>query len=251
VLLHGVGGNHASWFQQIPVFAQSYRVIVPDQRGFGRSTDPNGEGRSAFVDDLEALLDLLGVERCAIVAQSLGGGTALGFAVRRPQRVAALVLADTLHGFAETPETAPVLAQARAASEQLTQIERVLGPTVRRNDPVKTGLYSRIASFNTVDRHTLTGAFTLAPPAALQATGIPTLFIVGQQDPIFPPAAVQALRVRLPQSFFVEVADAGHSVYFERPEEFNDSVLSFLQAVRFRGHAPAAHSNAAGYTPVK
>ena len=55
--LHGAGGNHISWWQQVPVFSQRYRCITIDHRGFGRSTDPDKLGSTRYVEDLEALLD--------------------------------------------------------------------------------------------------------------------------------------------------------------------------------------------------
>ena len=61
-----------------------------------RGADPAADARSRFVDDFEALLDHLDIPKTAIVAQSMSGGTAAGFTVRRPERVSALVLADTL-----------------------------------------------------------------------------------------------------------------------------------------------------------
>src|SRR5262245_20733114 len=71
---HGAGGNHLSWWQQVPVLARQYRCITFDHRGFGQSLDaPNGSGSQAFVEDLKALLDLLEIERAALVAQSMGG----------------------------------------------------------------------------------------------------------------------------------------------------------------------------------
>ena len=248
VLVHGVGGNHAAWFQQVPVFARSYQVITVDQRGFGNSTDPDGQGRSAFVDDLAALLEHLGIERCALVGQSMGGGTCAGFVRRFPQRVAALLLADTLQGLVEPDDVAVLMMQARAATDGLRQAERVLGDAIRLGDPAKTALYLAIASFNDTDRRNLKGAFTLVTPGELAACQVPVLFLVGQHDRLFPAAAVRAMHRHVPGSLYVEISDAGHSAYFERPVEFNDSALSFLQAVRYRGIAPPAHSNTPGYS---
>lgn len=250
VLAHGIGGNHASWFQQIPALARSYRVVAFDHRGFGNSTDPEQLGRAAFVDDLEELLTHLGVTRCALVGQSMGGGTCVGLAVRRPALVAGLVLADTLHGFEEPADVAPLMSAARAATEGLGQIERVLGAAFSEANPEKTALYRAIASFNAVGRRNLKGEWSAVTADAFAASRVPLLFIVGQQDILFPPAAVQALQRHLPGSLYAEISDAGHSAYFERPTEFNDSVLSFLQAIRYKGRAPMAHSNAPGYTRV-
>ena len=86
VFAHGVGGNHASWYNQVAAMSGRYRTIVFDHRGFGNSRDPGGPSRSRFIEDLRALLDHLGIERAALVAQSMGGGTCAGFTVRYPER---------------------------------------------------------------------------------------------------------------------------------------------------------------------
>jgi hypothetical protein len=64
IFAHGAGGNHLSWWQQVPALAQSYRCVTFDHRGFGLSREqPGGPGARAFVDDLRALLEHLGIER--------------------------------------------------------------------------------------------------------------------------------------------------------------------------------------------
>src|SRR5262252_16290 len=92
LFLHGAGGNHLSWWQQVPVFAEEYRCITADQRGFGQSPDvPGGPGPAVL-----ALLDHLGIARAAVVAQSMGGWAAVGAGVRAPERFWAIVLANTV-----------------------------------------------------------------------------------------------------------------------------------------------------------
>ncbi|HPF25514.1 MAG TPA: alpha/beta hydrolase [Steroidobacteraceae bacterium] len=250
VLAHGIGGNHAAWYQQIPVFSQSYTLVTFDHRGFGRSEDRGGLGRSAFVDDLTTLLDHLTIEQAALVGQSTGGGTCVGFTSRHPKRVAALVMADTLHGLTEAADVREMMSIARNEMDGLSQLERVLGEKTRREQPALAALYDQIASFNDYDRRTLPGSFTPIEPSALAALKVPTLFIVGQEDQLFPPTAVQRMQAQIPGSFYIEVSDSGHSAYFERPTEFNDSVLTFLGAVGFKGRTRAAHSNAPGYQRV-
>ncbi len=230
VLAHGIGGNHAIWYQQIPQLSKSFRVINFDHRGFGNSVDGGNLGRAAFVEDLRRLLDHIGVDRASLVAQSMGGGTCLGFTAAYPDRVSALVLCDTLHGFVEPPDVAEIMSASRAATDGLSQLERVLGDVVREGDPARAALYSQLNSFNTANRHNLAGKFApLCTPAELAATRVPTLFLVGEHDVLFPAAAVAALHAQVPGSEFVEVAGAGHSVFFEQPGTFNNLVLTFLE----------------------
>lgn len=249
VLAHGVAGNHASWFQQVPVLSKSYRVVTFDHRGFGRLRDDEGLGRSGFVDDLKTLLDTLEIDQACLVGQSMGVGTAVGFAARYPERVSALVLSDGVFGIALPDEARKLFDRARAEADSLSQLERVLGRTVREHEPDKAHLYQALASFNQTNRKTLGGSWEpLLTPEALAAVGVPILFVVGQEDPLVPPPLVHELAARVAGAFVVEISDAGHSPYFERPTEFNDSVLSFLQATGIKGVAAAPLSNSAGYT---
>jgi 3-oxoadipate enol-lactonase len=156
----------------------------------------------------------------------------VGYAAKNPQRVAALVLADTLQGLIEPPAVSALMTDARNATSALSQLERVLGTATRTENPPMASLYTQLASFNATDRRNLPGVFSpLIAPEALGKLGFATLFLVGQHDVLFPPAAVQKMQQQVPGSFYMEVSDCGHSAYFEQPQAFNDSLLSFLQAV--------------------
>src|SRR5271156_2946347 len=97
VFAHGAGGNHLSWWQQLPVFASRFRCVTFDHRGFGFSRDvPDSPGPRAFGDDLRGLLDHLGIDRANLVSQSMGGWTNAAFAVAHPERVRTLALCDTM-----------------------------------------------------------------------------------------------------------------------------------------------------------
>src|SRR3712207_6607910 len=75
---HGLGGNHLSWWQQVPHFRDRYTCVVFAHRGFWPSTDaPDGAGAEAFTDDLAALIDHLDLPEVRLVAQSMGGWSCL------------------------------------------------------------------------------------------------------------------------------------------------------------------------------
>src|SRR5579883_1719726 len=87
VFAHGAGGNHLSWWQQVPAFSHAYRCITYDHRAFGLSLDLNQGGRAQFAADVIELVDQLGIDRFLFVAQSMGGRTAAGLIRRAPQRL--------------------------------------------------------------------------------------------------------------------------------------------------------------------
>ncbi|MCB1854788.1 MAG: alpha/beta hydrolase [Halieaceae bacterium] len=228
VLAHGMGGNHAIWFKQLPALTQHFRVISFDHRGFGNSSDPQGLGRSAYVDDLKALVDALQLQRVALVGQSMGGGTCISFACNYPERVSALVVADSLHALEESADIAAIMDAARTRTRNLSQLERVLGERVRTQDPLAAVLYRQINSFNAVNRHNLAGEFRRFAPARLAATGIPVLFIAGTEDVLFPIEAIRLMQRQLTGSQLVEIANTGHSAFYESPDEFNAALLAAL-----------------------
>jgi pimeloyl-ACP methyl ester carboxylesterase len=87
----------------VRALAPSYRVIVPDLRGSGRSGKPRGPYRIAdFAADVWALLRRLGIERTHLVGFSLGGAVALEMALRRPERVDRLVMINALPHYSDT-----------------------------------------------------------------------------------------------------------------------------------------------------
>jgi pimeloyl-ACP methyl ester carboxylesterase len=101
VLLHGWFGSNAFWDPYINALTQEYRVIVPDFRGHGRSTNPNDYAFSErdFAHDIFALLDHLGIERFKGVGFSSGGMTFLHMATEQSKRIEAMILIGTVHYF--------------------------------------------------------------------------------------------------------------------------------------------------------
>jgi len=228
VFLHGAGGNHISWWQQIPVFRDRYRCITIDHRGFGRSTDPQSEGALRYVDDLEALLGKLGIERVALVAQSMGGRTALGFTVRHPDRVSALAMCDTW-GFFDWPELRGRQEALRAQAGESPLMSRAMGPKYQEAHPRGAFLYRQIQGLNP-PRNEGAAAMSSGGPtkSQVEALTVPTLFLVGGDDALVSPEIMRAVHDIVPGSEYAEVRDAGHSVYFENAPEFNRIVGDFL-----------------------
>ncbi len=240
VLSHGLGGNHAIWYQQVPVLAQHYRVVTWDQRGFGRSTNTSGEASPAkAAEDLAALLDGLSIERAHLVGQSMGGWAVLGFALAHPERVASLVMADTIGGVYTADVAAHFDAYIREAMSappvQEWPITRhpALGDQLGREDPAQAFLYRQIASVAEPPPPTMGLLLrqTSYPVEQVRALKVPTLFVVGENDSIFPPAVIRSAASQMPQSEVIELPGAGHSPYFEIPRVWNETVAAFLEEV--------------------
>ena len=233
VLAHGAGGNRLSWWQQVPAFAQRHTVITLDHRGFGRSTcDDAGFHPRHFGADVLAILDAEDVARAAIVGQSMGGWTAMRAALEAPDRVACLVLAGTPGGIV-TPAVVDAVAKiGRGIADEGISGNAALAPDYPAREPAMAFLYDQINALNTgVDPAWLGRLFDAdarIEPAALDGFAIPTLCISGDEDQLFPPAAIREVAALLPGAAVEHHPGIGHSTYFEMPQDFNERVLAFL-----------------------
>ncbi|MGH8012462.1 MAG: alpha/beta fold hydrolase [Candidatus Binataceae bacterium] len=233
VMAHGAGGNHLSWWQQVPALSQQFRCVTFDHRGFGYSgDDSNGPGPNAFADDLLGLLDYLGIEKAALAGQSMGGWTVLGLASAHPERVSALVLCDTFGGM---DDSEVIRAQARLRENTSGNLSIVLtraySTEFPKREPARCFLYQQISGLNL---HVPTNLIQVMgalrhPVEPIVSRRIPTMLIVGEEDVLTPANVMELMARRLPHARFVKVAGAGHSVYFERPDEFNRLLSDFVR----------------------
>jgi pimeloyl-ACP methyl ester carboxylesterase len=243
VFAHGLGGNHLSWWQQVPYFRDRYTCVTFAHRGFAPSTAPAGGPDPAdYADDLAALIDHLGAGDVRIVAQSMGGWTALEYAVAQPARVRALVLASTAGTIARAPslfadaDQLPAwekTANAAAAANQAANIHVAGGERLAREQPAAHFLYQEIDALSGIDKVALRaklGAGLVRPADELRTLNMPTLWLTGDEDIVYPPFLSDILAKMMPRAQVAQVKQAGHSVYFERPAEFNRIVDAFLTA---------------------
>lgn len=236
---HGAGSNAATWWQQLPAFASRYSCLTMDIRCFGRSAAPLAEfDLGLFVDDVIAILDHEGIDRVRLVGQSLGGMIGLKLALSHPGRVAAFAACDTSMAV-DHPVLLDILATRQLSQKAVSIEQRSLGRWFLDNEPEKAALYAQINHFNP-SAHSIPASDwgaalqglmapdRLIPLTALESLACPTLFVVGDQDPIVPLAVAREFHERVAGSELVVVADAGHSAYFEQPRAFNTAVLDFL-----------------------
>src|SRR4051812_47272610 len=243
VLGHGLGGNHASWYQQVgPLNAAGYDVLAWDQRGFGGSSRRTGRiGPVVAIEDLRALLDHVGTERVHLVGQSMGGWTAMGFALAHPHRLASLTLTDTLAGVMNDAVLGGLRRDdgptARVVDDTAVAQHPALGERFCREHPDRALLYQQLASFgDKPDDADILGLLTSTwfDLVGIGALSLPVLGIVGSEDQLCPPAAMAVVVEVIAGARLVTVDGAGHSPYFERPDEWNQALLGFLGGVRGR-----------------
>ena len=241
IFAHGLGGNHLSWWQQVPHFHDRYTCVTFAHRGFAPSSAiPGGPDPAGYTGDLAALIDHLGAKDVRIVAQSMGGWGALEYTLANPSRVRALVLASTAGTITRAPslfadpDQLPAwerTAEGAAASNQKNNIHVAGGARMAREQPAAHFLYQEIDAMSGIDKAALRGKLMSGlkrSADALRTLDVPTLWITADEDIVYPPFLSDILARMMPNARVTQIARCGHSAYFERPAEFNKAVDEFL-----------------------
>lgn len=246
VFAHGLGGNHLSWFQQVAHFAPRYTCVTFAHRGFAPSSPiQGGPEPKDYAADLAALVAHLELKDVRVVAQSMGGWTAIEYALTKPRELKAIVLAGTTGTVdpqrIEEPERARLGPWLQSEFSKMPGlfargIHPAAGERMAREQPAQHLLYRHIDDQNAgLDKGTL-GARLMAartrPPKDLKQVACPILFVSGDEDIVIPPFAADAIARAVPGARVAHIQDAGHSAYFERAERFNANVEEFFATVR-------------------
>lgn len=239
VLVHGLGGNAAVWYQQVPFFASSHQVITWDQRGFGRSSNRRGSaGPLPAVADQIQLLDHLDVGSAHLVGQSMGGWVVLGAALEAPERVRSLILACTTAGI-PAREVSPLEPSEVGPDGGVRPlgVHPAIGDRLPMVDMARAYLYQALGTFGDrpPDGHFARMLSELTyDPVAIDKLDVPVLLICGSADPIMTPARIHDVAGRLTRATVVELPGLGHSPYFEDPDVWNSMVAEFLSSMEKR-----------------
>lgn len=241
VLLHGFPFDRSMWRGQVEKLSKSFRVIAPDFRGHGESAVTDGPSTmEELAEDIAALLDELNIPRAVIGGLSMGGYVAFAFYRAHPERVRALLLADTraLPDNEETRRTREENAQRVLAEGMQTladsMLPKLLSTRTRESAPE---VVARV-------REMMLGTDTQGAAAALRGMAlrrdqtdilskidVPVLIIVGSEDIVTPPSEAESLHERIEGSRLVCIEGAGHVSNLERPEEFDRALAEFLEGL--------------------
>lgn len=244
VFMHGLGGNHLSWWQQVAHFAPHCTCVTFAHRGFAPSSPlAGGPDPADYADDLAALVDLLELDEFYLVGQSMGGWTGVEYALRRTGRVRGLVLANTTGSLDPRQLDEPVrarLAQWQGVSDAAVRqaiangVHPACGQRMAREQPALHLLYRHIDELGArIDKQSmLTRLFAARTRDPLQLADVAcrVLFIIGQEDIVIAPFAADAIAAVVPKARVAKVPEAGHSAYFEQAAQFNAHLQEFLSA---------------------
>lgn len=236
MFVHGLGGSTYAWWSQLDACRRrGYRGIAYDQRGAGLSDKPPGPySLQGWADDLELLLDGLGVERATLVGHSVGCMVAEHAAVRLGDRVTGLALCGGALQW--RPEAGEVFEErarlARAGRmDEIAQTVVATGLTerARSEDPGLTGLMLSLIALNDPRAYAdCTEATASGSMRDTERVACPTLAVCGAEDPVTPPAFASAIADAVSDGESATVEGAAHWCMLERPEAVNDLVFGFL-----------------------
>ncbi len=221
ILLHGFGGCSQDWAPLIKDLGTQFRLIIPDMRGHGRSSNPSKFFRHQdSAGDISGLLDHLGIGSFKGLGVSGGGNVLLHLATQQPERVQAMVLVSATSYFP---------AQARAIMRQYpASLTEQDWETMRRRHPggdeqIKTLLASTAAFADSYDDMNFT-------PPYLGTIQARTLIVQGDRDPLYPVEISVEMAKAIPRSSLWIVPDGGHGpIGGERWAEFVKTAVGFLK----------------------
>lgn len=236
VLLHGASSSgQLDYAAQLPVLATAFRIILPDARGHGGTSWDPADGFQAgwLVDDLVGLVDALGIDTLHLAGFSMGAMTALGFAVREPDRVRTLVVASI------TTEREPRASVARRLLDP-DRIERDepawAAQQARRQDPVQGhDTWRRLLPAIARD----VAEQPLLTSRELRDITASTLVIAGDRDPMVPVAQAERLARQVRDGQLLVVPDCGHEVMSQRAGLVNEALGTFYRSTESTARARA------------
>ena len=239
ILLHGLGANCTSWQLQIPSLTSAgFRVIAPDAPGFGKSTYAGGNiSIAATAIKFAELIRALEIKTYSIVGISMGGTFALQLAINYPQNIGRLVLVNT---FAKLQianvrilpylllrmilvHTLGLPAQARTVAKRIfPHPNQEFLRQELTNQIVQADIHAYRASMRALGRFDVRDW--------LHEIRCDTLVITGEADNTVPPPNQDYLAQSIPTAKQVRIPNAGHAVTVEKPDQFNQILLEFLQS---------------------
>jgi 3-oxoadipate enol-lactonase len=241
LLIHGFPLNRTMWQPQIDFFADNYRVIAPDLRGFGvtEATPEKVNTMELLAEDVIGLLDYCGVAKAFVVGLSMGGYVSFALCRQFPERLKALVLADT--------KSEGDSAEAKAGRYALAAQVKVQGSPAATNGmlpklfapanygamPAEVNLVQAMIDATNPETIVATLSGLAERPdstATLAQIQVPTLVIHGAEDVLMPVAKAQEMSTQIPNGKFIIVPKAGHMPNLESPVFFNQALQDFLKA---------------------
>jgi pimeloyl-ACP methyl ester carboxylesterase len=245
VMIHAGVADSRQWNNEFSYFAQRFRVLRYDLRGYGKSEPAAGE--YSHLQDLTALLDYLHLDQPAILMGcSMGGGLAMDFALAQPSRVKALIMVDSGPTGLKLDMPAPAKFEQAEQAYDTGDLDRVAEIETqiwfdgmdRSPDQVNQAMRQLAYSMNrnalSLEARELGKRLPDAEVPAVERLSelhLPVLVIVGAQDIPYIQAAADYMLEKIPAARKAIIQDAAHLPNMDHPEEFQRLVAAFLDEV--------------------
>jgi pimeloyl-ACP methyl ester carboxylesterase len=235
VLIHGHPFNRTMWAPQLAALRDRFRVIAPDLRGYGDSpVTPGTVPMAQLAADVSHLLDGKGIATAALVGLSMGGLVVMELAAAEPDRWWAYAFAATTAAQSTAAERSARRASAQTLDEQGMRpvademAARLFGP--RAAPELKAAIMAMMLATNPAGAAAAVRGRAERPDyqPILRSLGAPALVCTGDHDSYSTAEITRELAGCLPDPEVVLLAGAGHLPNLERPDEFNQHLLSFL-----------------------
>jgi len=244
LLLHGIGSGARSWRNQLATLADRFRVIAWDAPGYGSSQSlaPATPDAGDYARALAAFLAALGIVRCHLLGHSLGSLMAARFAAEWPGRLASLTLASIASGHAALPDAE----RERLRRGRLDDLQ-ALGPrgmaekrgpkllSPNATDAMRQAVIDTMSAISPDGYAQAVRMLSLADTRADIArlpSELPLQILFGERDEITTPEQNLRCASAQPRAPVYVVPEAGHAVYIEQPQAFNELVARFVAACR-------------------
>jgi len=229
VLLHPASGSALIWLYQQPVFAKAgYRVIAYSRRNYYNSDLAPEDNPGIASEDLHHLIEFLGVKKFHAVSSAAGGSVATDYAFSHPERLLSLTVSSN-NLAARNGYIAETAAKIRPKeTESLPRWYSELGPSYRAANPDGVQKWIELNHKSETGKGARQNLANVVTPAKLETLRVPTLLITGAADLFTPPSIMRMIARHVPNNEVSIAAECGHSVYWERPEFFNRTVLEFI-----------------------
>jgi len=235
-LSHSLATDLSMWEPQMDPLLRSYRVLRYDTRGHGETEAPAGNySLQMLAADVKSLLQTLGIGKTHFMGISMGGMIGQQLALDSPETLTSLILCDTSSRVDK--ESWPIwderirVAQTNGMEPHVSPtLERWFTPSFRERNPEAVGKIGDMIR-KTVPRGYIGCSYAIRSldlTDRLQNIGIPTLIIVGEDDPGTPVSAARTIQERINGSKLVVIRSASHLSNIEQSGKFNEAVLSFL-----------------------
>ena len=251
IFLHGHTLDRRMWDAQVDLLKDRYRVVVPDLRGYGKSSDPEEGLQFTHADDVIALMDSLGIEKAHVVGLSLGAYVAGDLVALFPHRLLSCVMVSgetcTFTGPSH-PRSAKEIANRRVEIKKVKanvdaykrrRVVSLLGACyVGNRERIKPELTREIMDWGAWQALNVTCRVYYGQEAWTQLVKtrpqVPALIIYGENERAHKGYSLPYL----PQGKMVQFSRCGHMVNLEQPEKFNTTLLEWLEEVDGKSQLP-------------